>query len=105
MKASDLLKLIPNIVRVTRNVSYEVLWNDEFPKDDNQLGECRGDVKQIVINKNQSPTETFKTYLHEALHAADFEEEIGLTEGQVRKLEDSLFRMAKLNGILDKLLK
>ncbi len=104
MKAKDLRKLIPSAVRITRNVTYEVVWVDEFLKDAKQLGECWFDGKQIKINKNQSNTEAYKTYLHEVIHAISFETDgLNLTETQVRKLEDGLYRMYKLNGILEKL--
>lgn len=106
MQAKDLWKLIPNKVRITRLVTYEVLYTDAFLTDNLQLGECRPDSKQILIRNGQSPTEAYKTFLHECLHAASFENEgLNLTETQVRKLEDSIFRMLKLNGILDKLVK
>lgn len=101
MKAKDLIKLIPSSIRIKKDVAYEVLWNEEFLKDKSQLGECRSGPKQIVINKNQSNTEAFKTFLHEMLHAIAFEtKELALTEKQVRLLEDGLFRVLKLNGLL-----
>lgn len=102
MKPKDLVKLIPNQVRITRHVTYEVLWNEDFPKDKKQLGECRSNPNQIVINRNQSDTEAWKTMLHEVLHAVSFEnKDLKLTENQVRILEDSLFRVLKLNGVFD----
>lgn len=87
---------IPNRVRITSKVEYEVLFVEEF-KDGQTLGECRSDVKQIVINKNQSDTEARKTFIHETIHAIDSEEDIKLTEKQVRKLEDGIYRVLRLN--------
>lgn len=105
MKPADLLKLIPARVRITRDVTYEVLFIDSFP-DPKQVGECRPDSKQIVIKKGESHTETFKTYIHEVLHAMSLEREgMNLTEKQVRLLEDEVFRVLKLNKILDILVK
>jgi hypothetical protein len=105
MKPTDLLKLIPSKVRITRNVSYEVVFIDSFP-DSKQVGECRHDKKQIVIKNGESPTETFKTYLHELLHAISLEcEGMNLTEKQVGLMEHEVFRVVKLNNVLDVLVK
>lgn len=101
MKAKDLIKAIPNHIRITKDVTYEVVWVDEFLNDAGQLGECWFQGKQIKINKNQSPTEAFKTFMHEMFHAVSFEtKDLNLTEKQVRKLEDSIFRVLRLNNLL-----
>lgn len=102
MRAKDLPKLIPNSVRITKDVSYEVVYIDQFTGEVGyQYGECRYEARQIVLNKNQPPTELFKTFLHEYLHAISFEtKNLNLTENQVRLLENSLFRSIKLNGLL-----
>lgn len=103
MRAKDLLKLIPSHVRITNNVTYEVLYSDEIVQDNNRLGECRPYSKQILIKTNQSPTEKFQTFIHEVLHAISFENKhLNLTEKQVRILEKSLYKMLKLNGLLNK---
>jgi hypothetical protein len=102
MRAKYLLKLIPSRIRITRTVTYEIVWCEDFLNDKKQLGECWFEGKQIKINKNQSPTETFKTFIHEALHAIQFEyPELKLTHSQIYKLEEILFRILKLNKILD----
>lgn len=100
MKAKDYPKLIPTSIRITKDISYEIVYIDDFQGEGYQYGECRYDSKQIVLNKNQPPTELFKTYLHEVIHAIDMENESGLTEKQVRKLEQGVFRVLKLNGAL-----
>lgn len=101
MKAKDLLKLIPNHVRITKSVTYEVVWVDEFLNDHKQLGECWYEGKQIKINKNQSATEAYKTFLHETLHAIAFEnKKLTLTETQVQHLENGIFRVLRLNKVL-----
>lgn len=104
--SKKLLTLIPSQVRITSKVTYEVVWCDNFPNDEHQVGECRPDTKQIVIKTGQSPTEAFKTFLHEVLHAISLETDgMNLTEKQVRLLEDGLFRVGKLNKVLDFLVK
>lgn len=100
MRAKDLPKLIPSSIRITKDVSYEIVYVEEFPAPYYQYGECRFDSKQIVLNKNQAPSELYKTYLHELIHAVDMENESGLTEKQVRKLEEGIYKVLKLNGVL-----
>src|SRR5438132_671713 len=101
----QLLKLIPSSVRIKKDVSYEVVWLEKFPNL-TLVGDFLLENNQIVIKKGESPTETFKTYLHECIHAVSLEDEnLNLTEKQVRILEDELFRVMKLNKIFDILLK
>jgi hypothetical protein len=105
MKRADLIKLIPARVRITRDVTYEILFIDSFT-DPKQVGECRFHEKQIVIKKGESPTETYKTYLHEKFHAYSFEfPELNLTEKQVKLLEEAEYKYQKFNKILDVLSK
>lgn len=105
MNAKQLKNLVanlPNSIRITKSISYELVFIDNFPDNIKTLGECRFEAKQIVINKNQSNTETLKTILHEILHAVALENDITLSESQVVGLEEGLFRVIKLNGILNK---
>ena len=87
---------IPPRVRVTAKRDYEVLFVDDF-KDGKTLGECRYDPPQIVIKTGQSDRETIKTFIHEMVHAIDAETGVGLTETQVRKLEEGIYRAMRLN--------
>lgn len=98
-----LLKLLANMpskIRVNRNTEYEIVFIDSF-ENIKQLGEMRPDIKQIVIKRGQSPTETLKTLLHECFHAISDENDINLTETQVGKLEDAVWRFFNLNKVLD----
>ena len=101
MKAKDLPKLIPTHVRVTQKVSYEVVYVEDFKGEQFTYGECRYEQRQIVLNKNQPPSELFATYIHELLHAISFETKgLNLTENQVRALEKGVLRVLKLNKLL-----
>jgi hypothetical protein len=104
--SKKLLELIPNSVRIKHNINYEVVWCDSFPNP-KQVGECRpAPIRQIVIKKGESPTETYKTFIHETLHAINFEcEGLTLTENQTGLLENELFRVMKLNKLLEVFLK
>ncbi len=92
--------VIPSKVRITAKVTYEVLFTDEFLAGPHLLGEMRPTEKQIVIKNGQSDTELAKTYIHELFHAISDENDIKLTEKQVRKLENAVYRFFRLNGIL-----
>lgn len=100
MSKQNLKALIPSQVRITRTLSYEVLFVDTFI-DPHQVGECRHQEKQIVIKNGQSDTEFYKTYLHELFHAMSFEyPAMNLTEKQVRLLEEAFYRYERLNKII-----
>lgn len=103
MNTKQLKKLtenIPSSVRITKNVSYEVVFIDQFPNP-KVLGECRYDKKQIVIKTGMNSTLTIRTLIHEVFHAISMENDFDLTEKQVLALEDGVFRVARLNNILD----
>lgn len=98
-------KLIPASVKIGNNV-YEILWCDEFPKDQKQLGESRFDhSKQILININQPIKEAVHTYWHELLHALSFEYEANLSEKQVKALEKGLKNLLQSGNIFRKEIK
>jgi len=82
-------------------MEYEILYTEDF-KDGKTLGETRFDPRQILLKANESDRETFHTYIHELLHAVSEEYKIGLTEGQVRKLEKSLQDWLKPGNIINR---
>ena len=98
---NKILSKIPAKYRVTRTVSYEIVYIEEFPADNKQVGECRtsDNIKQLVIKKNESTTETMSTIVHEMLHSLDAENDIGLTEKQVYGLEKAIMKFFKLNNL------
>lgn len=89
---------IPNSVQIKSKISYEVVWIDAF-KDEKTLGETRYNEKQIVILKGLSNKLTVVTYLHELLHAVQYEHEIGLTENQVLSFEKFFQYVLKSDNI------
>lgn len=91
---------IPSKFRITSKVDYEVLFVNEFPKDNTQVGEMRPQEKQIVIKNGQSNSELISTTIHEIFHCFSEEYNIGLTEKQVEKLEQATYRFLRLNGVL-----
>lgn len=94
MRWKTMKKNIPNFIKIHKT-SYEVLWTEDF-KDGATAGETRFDPNQIVIMKNMPTKETVLTLFHEFIHAVDHENEIGLTENQVLKLEKAMPVFVKL---------
>lgn len=97
---------IPSKVRITSKVCYEVVFVDHFIDDDPKSkyltrGECRKEQKQIVIKNGMSKTETYKTLLHEILHAVEFESKHPIPHKTVYMLEKNLWRLLKLNKWID----
>lgn len=90
---------IPSHARITSKRDYEVTFIDNF-KDGKQVGECRQEPSQIVVKRGQTPKEEYSTFLHECIHAADYEYEIGLSEKQVLKLEKALLKYLLLNKVI-----
>jgi len=99
-----LVDKLPSRVRVTPNISYEVLFVDNFKTPD-ILGECRPDTKQIIIKTGLSPKEAILVFLHETAHAFNFEyPEMKLTENQTLALEKALYNCLSLNKIFNRFL-
>jgi hypothetical protein len=83
-------KNIPSSIKIGKSI-YEIVWLNDFHKDEHQLGESRfGPLKQIVINLNQPIKEAVHTYFHELIHVLSYEYDANLTENQVRSLERGL---------------
>lgn len=81
---------IPARLKIKNRVTYEIVWVDSFA-DPDVLGECRFDSKQIAIKSGQSERELFKTFVHEVLHAVEFERGIKMPHKTVYQLEDAVF--------------
>lgn len=81
---------IPAQVKIKNKVTYEIAWVDSF-KDPKTLGECRFEARQIVLKKHQSERETFKTFVHELLHAVDYERNVRIPHKLVYGLEDAIY--------------
>lgn len=86
---------LPSKVRITSKVSYDVLFSSDLGED--ILGLCDPENKQITLKIDQTKTEMLKVYLHEVVHAMNFEFEIGITEAQTLKLETAVYKLLKLN--------
>ena len=89
--------IVPSKIRITAKVTYEIVYGYTIAPD---LGECRPDIKQIIINPNQSKRNMFLTFIHEVIHAMDHESSIGITEGKTLAIESALFDIFRFNKFL-----
>jgi hypothetical protein len=94
-------KKIPSKIRIKSKETYEVVWTDLIGENEKTLAECRYDHKQIVIKNGQSETENWKCFIHECLHAMEFEYRIPVPHKIVYLLEEAIFKLLKLNGFLN----
>lgn len=92
----------PHKVRLTPDTSYEVVWVDKLEKMGSAelLGECRYEHKQIALVKDEA--QILETFIHELLHAVDFEYGIGIPHKTIYQLEEALARVLRLNKWIKK---
>lgn len=99
-EVEDELRL-PSSVRITKDVAYEVVYIPKFEQGKSKYvthGECRFDVKQIVISLDQSQTNIVKTFIHELFHCMEFENKIDIPHKAIHQLEHAVLKVLKLNG-------
>ncbi len=90
-------KKYPKFLNV-KDERYQVLMVDKIPGEAATLsGLCDGDVKKIWIRKNQSPAGLFRTYVHEVLHALEFEWHIRIRHETIYQLEIAIAALMEDN--------
>ena len=102
MEALDLFGIKEGVstkVRINKRSTYTIVWVDGFadPKDD---AWCVYKKNQIIIRKGMPPRQLLFTFIHELLHAVQYEYDVGMTERQVDKLETAIGKVSALNGWL-----
>lgn len=71
----------------------------ELPED---LGQCRPDQLEIVINPNQVPESMMHTLAHEIVHAIEQRQQLEMTERQVDLMALGLIDLIRSNpGIME----
>ena len=69
-------------------------WRLKFVRlidgDENTVGLCCPDTKEILLKQKQDYMQTFKTFIHEVVHAVEFEGEFELDHEHVEKMEEGL---------------
>lgn len=69
---------------------YTVKFVRKIPKDKETVGWCDPSEHEICIKTGQSVSETFATFVHETLHAIEFEYGLKIEHALVYKLEKAI---------------
>lgn len=69
------------------------VWKVEYSKTIKHYGDSNKHTRTIRIKAGMSPRETFKTLIHELLHALHMEHKFLLKHKTVYLLEDALFEL------------
>lgn len=82
--------MMPPRLRIGPKATYKV---NVVPREDlgGLYGTAHNDPNLLQIGKEQSKKEMASTLLHEAIHALDWEWEIGISEEKTHKLERALY--------------
>lgn len=88
--------MIPPSVRITAKVAYPVRMVDRF-SDTDTLGECSQEPREIRIRSDLSPRLTLITFIHEVLHAMQFEYGIKIPHASVNQLDSAIEACLRLN--------
>lgn len=86
---------IPKKIRITAKISYDVFIVANF--DDDKLGWCDPEARQILIRSGLGDREFLATFIHEVLHAIEFECKIALPHKTLDKLDSAIERVLRLN--------
>lgn len=74
----------PNMLRIKDDVFYKVKFRRET---DGAMGWCDQGKQEIIIATGLPPKERILTFIHEALHAIEFEHEIKIPHKLIYQLE------------------
>jgi len=89
--------MIPNRVRITSKVSYEIVYQDIIQNDPDCMGLCDPNKHIIFIQIGLSKKQLYKTFIHELTHAWNFEFELGISHESIYLLEDAILKTLTLN--------
>jgi len=81
-------KKYPKVLHV-KDEEYRVVFVDRIEGKDT-LGICDPEARVITIQNGQTDLETMKTFVHEVLHALEFEHNLRISHKLVHKLEDAI---------------
>ena len=85
---------IPTHIRITEDVTYEVVYVDSFPRKKGQkktYAECYPKEKQIKLSLDQSEEEMEKSFIHEVFHCWEYVYKIKIPHGSIHKLEVAVY--------------
>ncbi len=86
----------PRQIRV-KDETYEIRFVRKIQGDCKVLGTCDPETRTIRIKLGQSLSETFNTFVHEALHAIEFEYDIKISHRAVYLMEKGISDLLMAN--------
>lgn len=96
--------MIPSRVRIKRNAIYNIVYQNEIEGNRHLDGLCvrieiEGEkpIRQIILKKGMSRHQTELAFIHELLHAIEFEYELEIPHGLIYLLETPIHKILKLN--------
>lgn len=91
---------IPPKVRIKARVSYPVHYSDLIDDDPNCNGRAYPDKRIIVLKNGISRSALEEAFIHEVLHALEYEYTKGIPHRIVEELGFAIMKMLKLNGVI-----
>lgn len=92
--------MIPSSVRIKAKIRYEIVYQDEIKSDPTCLGMCCDKKRTIYLKIKQSETSMKKSFIHELLHAMEFEYKIKIPHESIYGLEIAIYNFLILNKLL-----
>ena len=89
------IRKYPKVVHITPEVDYQVKFVRKLDKK--ERGVCDPSDYTIKILLGMSPEETFKTFIHELIHACENEYNIKISHKAVYKLEAAIGNILIMN--------
>lgn len=91
---------IPPKVRIKARISYPIHYSDLIDDDPNCYGRAYPDKRIIVLKNGLSESVLNEAFIHEVLHAIEYEYTNGIPHSIVEVLGSSILKILKLNGVI-----
>jgi hypothetical protein len=91
---------IPPKVRIKARISYPVHYSDLIDDDPNCNGRAYPDKRIIVLKNRISKSDLNEAFIHECLHAIEYEYTKGIPHWVVEILGSAILKILKLNGVI-----
>ncbi len=89
---------IPSAIKIKKNVTYQIVWQDIVREDPNCMGHADGHAKIITLKTGISERESLETLVHEVLHIFTWEYlRLKIPHGLIYKLEKPIMTVLTLN--------
>lgn len=93
---------IPTEVKIKKGITYRVHIVNKIPyqvEGESLTGYCHQETRTIWVSKRQRRPGLEKAFLHELIHAIQFEYELKIDHDDVYDLEKALYEVFRINNI------